>query len=105
MTAVAAGDAAQTHPHHVLPRRSRRWPPAFWARAPRRVSPTPTHRTWPSLANRWHVIAEQVGLVGHAQCYGYSRIVDPHGTVICDSGTAEGLIVWSTDILVDAAPH
>jgi predicted amidohydrolase len=51
------------------------------------------------------VIAEQVGLVGHAQCYGHSRIVDPHGTVICDSGTAEGLIVWSTDILVDAAPH
>ncbi len=53
-------------------------------------------------ASRWHVVAEQVGLIGYAQCYGHSRIVDPRGTVICDTGANEGLIMRATDILIDA---
>jgi predicted amidohydrolase len=52
-------------------------------------------------AARWHVVAEQVGLIGYAQCYGHSRIVDPRGSVVCDSGITEGIIVWPTDILIE----
>jgi predicted amidohydrolase len=53
-------------------------------------------------ANRWHVVGEQVGLIGYAQCYGHSRIVDPRGEVVCDTGATEGLIMRATDILIDA---
>jgi predicted amidohydrolase len=52
-------------------------------------------------AARWFVIAEQVGPIGYAQCYGHSRIVDPYGNVIRDSGVKEGIILWPTDILID----
>jgi predicted amidohydrolase len=58
-----------------------------------------------SVANRWHVAANQVGRIGYSQCYGHSRIIDPLGRITCDSGTAKGLIIWPTDILTDAVPH
>jgi len=53
-------------------------------------------------SQRWHVVGEQVGAVGHAQCYGHSQIVDPQGTIVCDTGATEGLVIWATDILIDA---
>jgi predicted amidohydrolase/N-acetylneuraminic acid mutarotase len=52
-------------------------------------------------AARWHVIAEQTGRIGYASCYGHSRIVDPLGIVIRDSGANEGLILSTTDIPID----
>jgi predicted amidohydrolase len=55
-------------------------------------------------AKRWHVVSEQVGTIGHALCYGHSRIVDPQGTIVCDTGSSEGLVTWVTDILIDANP-
>jgi predicted amidohydrolase len=53
-------------------------------------------------ANRWHVASQQVGLVGHVQVWGHSLIVDPKGTIVCDTGTGAGLVMWATDILIDA---
>jgi predicted amidohydrolase len=53
-------------------------------------------------SKRWHVVSEQVGAVGHAQCYGHSQIVDPLGRIVGDTGAAEGLVVWPTDIMIDA---
>ena len=52
-------------------------------------------------ANRWHVVANQVGRIGYAQTYGYSRVVDPRGRVVCDTGTKEGLVLWATDNLIE----
>ena len=53
-------------------------------------------------ANRWDVASQQVGLIGHVDVYGHSLIVDPKGTIVCDSGTGQGLVMWATDILIDA---
>jgi predicted amidohydrolase len=55
-----------------------------------------------SQAKRWHVVSNQVGAAGHIYGYGHSRVVDPKGTIICDTGTGEGLVMWATDILIDA---
>jgi predicted amidohydrolase len=52
-------------------------------------------------AQRWHVASQQVGAIGHAQCYGHSQVVDPSGRIVCDTGAAEGLVMWATDILID----
>jgi predicted amidohydrolase len=54
-------------------------------------------------SKRWHVVSQQVGTVGHAQVYGHSRVVDPKGKVVCDTGTGEGLVMWATDIMIDAS--
>jgi predicted amidohydrolase len=54
------------------------------------------------LAIRWHVVANQVGRVGYVQDYGHSRVVDPWGRIVCDTGAKEGMVVWSTDLLIDA---
>ena len=55
-----------------------------------------------SLANRWHVVADQVGRLGYVQCYGHSRVVDPLGRIVCDSGpTQQGMVVWATDRVTD----
>ena len=54
-------------------------------------------------SERWHVVSEQVGAVGHAQCYGHSQIVDPLGRIVCDTGAKEGLVMWPTDIMIDAS--
>jgi predicted amidohydrolase len=52
--------------------------------------------------NRWHVASQQVGAIGHVQVYGHSLIIDPKGTIVCDTGTGAGLVRWATDILIDA---
>ncbi|GAI02250.1 unnamed protein product, partial [marine sediment metagenome] len=38
---------------------------------------------------------------GDLQDYGHSRIVDPNGNIIADTGDEEGLIIVKTDLLVD----
>jgi predicted amidohydrolase/N-acetylneuraminic acid mutarotase len=53
-------------------------------------------------AKRWHVVADEVGRVGYFQVIGHSRIVDPLGRVVRDTGTKPGIVCWSTDIIVDA---
>jgi predicted amidohydrolase len=53
--------------------------------------------------NCWHAIANQTGQVGQAVDYGHSRIVDPSGTVIADTGRNEGIAIARTDILVNPA--
>lgn len=55
-----------------------------------------------SLANRWHVVANQVGRIGYLVCIGHSRIVDPLGRIVCDTGAGEGMVIWETDLLTDA---
>lgn len=55
-----------------------------------------------SQAKRWHVVSNQVGAVGYINDYGHSRVVDPKGTVVCDTGAMAGLVIWATDILIDA---
>ncbi|MBA7572908.1 Aliphatic amidase [subsurface metagenome] len=51
--------------------------------------------------NLWHIVSNQVGSVGDIQDYGHSRIVDPNGNIIADTGDEEGLIIVKTDLLVD----
>ena len=53
-------------------------------------------------SQRWHVVSQQVGTVGHAQVCGQSRVVDPKGRIACDTGAVAGLVIWATDILIDA---
>jgi predicted amidohydrolase len=55
-----------------------------------------------SLAQLWHVVSNQVGSVGHTTDYGHSRIIDPNGNVIADTGSAEGMVIAETDLLIDA---
>ena len=52
-------------------------------------------------AQRWHVVSDMVGVDGHLTSLGYSRVVDPRGRVVCDTGSSEGMVIWATDILID----
>jgi len=49
----------------------------------------------------WHVVANQIGQVGHATDFGHSRIVDPSGNLICDTGFNEGMVIGRIPLLVD----
>jgi predicted amidohydrolase len=53
-------------------------------------------------SGRWHVVSNQVGAVGHAVCNGHSRVVYPSGRVVVDTGARKGIVMWSTDMTVDA---
>ena len=53
-------------------------------------------------AKRWHIVSNQVGSVGHTEDYGHSRIIDPNGNIIADTGNQEGIAIAETDILIDA---
>jgi len=53
-------------------------------------------------AKRWHVISNQVGSGGHVADYGHSRVVDPDGNIIADTGSEEGMVIVETDLLIDA---
>jgi predicted amidohydrolase len=55
-------------------------------------------------AGRWHVVSNQVGTIGYARCYGHSRVIDPSGRVVAETGAKEGIVMWSTDLTVDAGP-
>jgi predicted amidohydrolase len=56
-------------------------------------------------AKRWHVVSNQVGRVGHGEDYGHSRIVDPNGGIVADTGEREGIAVAAIDLTIgrDAA--
>lgn len=56
-----------------------------------------------SKAGCWHVVANQVGSVGHATDYGHSRIIDPGGNVLADTGSNEGMVIEKTTLLIDPA--
>lgn len=56
-----------------------------------------------SKAGCWHVVANQVGSVGHATDYGHSRIIDPDGNVLADTGSNEGMVIEKTTLLIDPA--
>ena len=45
----------------------------------------------------WHIVSNQVGIVGHAMDYGHSKIVSPNGKVIADTGTEEGMVIATID--------
>ncbi len=53
-------------------------------------------------AKRWHIVSNQVGSVGQTVGYGHSRIIDPNGNIIADTGNQEGIAIAETDILIDA---
>ncbi len=44
-------------------------------------------------SGRWHVVANQVGMVGYATDYGHSRIINPEGVVVADTGAQEGMVI------------
>ena len=52
-------------------------------------------------ASCWHIVANQVGNVGHAVDYGHSRIIDPTGAIVADTGSEEGMVVCETGILIN----
>jgi len=52
-------------------------------------------------SQRWHIVSNQVGSVGHITDYGYSRIIDPDGNIIADTGQAEGMVIAETSLLID----
>lgn len=67
-----------------------------------------TVSAWPSFAGNayetytkrnasesglWHIVANQVGMVGHATDYGHSRIINPEGVVVVDTGAQEGMVI------------
>ena len=56
-------------------------------------------------ARRWHVVSNQVGLVGHGEDYGHSRIVHPDGEIVADTGGREGIAVAEIELRIgrDAA--
>lgn len=62
-------------------------------------------KTNASSANCWHIVANQTGKVGHATDCGRSRIVDPSGKVIMDTGKEEGIIIVETDIGNECDPR
>jgi hypothetical protein len=49
---------------------------------------------------RWHFVANQTGTVGHSTDYGHSRIINPNGVIIADTGANEGMVVAETDMLI-----
>lgn len=51
---------------------------------------------------RWYVATDQVGPVGHLTTIGRSRVVDPLGRIICDTGAKEGMVVCAMDLTIDA---
>ena len=54
-----------------------------------------------SKAGCWHIVANQVGCVGHANDYGHSRIIDPNGNVLADTGSNEGIVIKKTTLMID----
>jgi predicted amidohydrolase len=52
-------------------------------------------------AKRWHVVSDQTGIGGMIPVLGHSRVVDPQGRIVGDTGTTEGVAMWATDILID----
>ncbi len=53
-------------------------------------------------ARRWHVVSQQVGAIGHALTYGHSQIIDPLGRIVADTGQKVGMVIWTTDLMLDA---
>ena len=52
-------------------------------------------------AQRWHVVSDRVGDAGYLTTLGRSRVIDPQGRVVCDTGPSQGMVIWATDILTD----
>lgn len=48
----------------------------------------------------WHVVSNQVGLVGHGEDYGHSRIVNPDGEIVADTGGREGMAIAEIDLRI-----
>jgi predicted amidohydrolase len=78
------------------------------------VTAWPAFEHWPTKYDRtvtktarqcacWHVVSNQVGTVGYNQDYGHSKVLNPSGEVIADTGEKEGMVVVQTDLLVDPA--
>ncbi len=74
---------------------------AFWTSAHDWWDPATVQNA--KLSNLWLAASNQVGAIGHGTCIGHSRVVDPLGRIVCDAGTGKGLIIWSTDVLIDAS--
>jgi predicted amidohydrolase len=51
-------------------------------------------------SQRWHIVSNQVGSVGHTTNYGHSRIVDPDGNIVADTGPNEGIVIAETNLLI-----
>jgi predicted amidohydrolase len=55
-------------------------------------------------AQRWHVVANQVGPVGHVIDYGHSRIINPRGEIVADTGAEEGMVIAKTGLALPPHP-
>ena len=54
-----------------------------------------------SESQRWHIVSNQVGSVGHTTNYGHSRIIDPDGNIVADTGPNEGIVIAETNLLIE----
>lgn len=54
-----------------------------------------------SQTQLWHIVSNQVGTVGHALDYGHSRIIDPDGNIVADTGQKEGMVIAEIGLLID----
>ena len=77
--------------------------PEFWGHGMAGGSYEEVTRQSATGCDCWHVVANQVGGVGHVTAYGHSLIIDPSGDVIADTGAEEGMVVAETGVLVDPA--
>ena len=51
-------------------------------------------------ARLWHIVSNQVGPLGYVTGYGHSRIVNPGGEVIADTGDKEGMAFETINLLL-----
>jgi predicted amidohydrolase len=51
----------------------------------------------------WHVAANLLGPVGYTESIGHSQIINPQGEVLADTGSAEGMVIVETGVMVDEA--
>jgi predicted amidohydrolase len=58
-----------------------------------------------TIAERWHIISNLVGSAGNVQDYGHSRVIDPNGDIVADTGSEERMVIAETDLLIDAKPE
>ena len=54
-----------------------------------------------SQTKLWHIVSNQYGKVGHTENYGHSRIIDPNGNIIADTGQKDGMVIAEIGLLID----
>jgi predicted amidohydrolase len=51
-------------------------------------------------AKCWVIVSNALGSASALKSYGYSRVIDPSGDVISDTGSEEGMVVAVMDLVI-----